>query len=229
MFVFKIFLWLLGQLSVLSFEINQLLKVLCVLFKNRIDVLLGSYVSESTQKMLSQEIIFGFDIIQCSFVLFIESFILFERVVDLIVFLMKLESVLHDKFFSFSGLFEIDDFHLCSKFLKLSSWGDEIVFEWLYDFLTVFDGFFKLLNLFELHFKSFFKSVEMLWLFGLFGGTAIDTVIKLGIIKRNKQFLNLFWLVITFIDSDNLLIFVLKTFYFFFKLINFLIQLRPLN
>lgn len=213
----------------MSFEINQLIKVLCVLFKNRIHVLLGSYVSKSTQKMLSQEIILGFDFIQCSFVLLIESFILFEGVVYLIVLLMKLESVLHDKFFSFSGLFEIDDLHLCSKFLKLSSWGDEIVFEWLYDFLTVFDGFFKLLNLFELHFKSFFEGIEMLWLFRLFGGTVIEAVIKLDIIKRSKQFLNLLRLVITFIDSDNLLIFVLKTFYFFFKLINFLIQLRPLN
>lgn len=229
MFVFKIFLWLLGQFGILGFEINQLLKVLCVLFKNRIYVLLGSYVSKSTQKMLSQEIILCFYIIQCSFVLFIESFVLFEGVVDLIVFLMKLESVLHDEFFSFSCLFEVGDLHLCSKFLKLSSWGDEIVFEWLYDFLTVFDGLFKLLNLFELHFKSFLEGIKMLWLLGLFGRAAIDTVIKLGIIKRSKQFLNLFWLVIAFINSDNLLIVVLKTFDSFLKLIDFLIQLRPLN
>lgn len=186
-------------------------KVLCVFFKNGIDVLLCSYVCESAQKMLPEEIIFCFDIIKGSFVLLIESFILFERVVYLIVFLMKLKPVLHDKFFSFSSLLKAHDFHLCPELLKLPPRRDEIIFKWLYNFLTVFDGFFELLDLFKLYFKGLFESIEMLRLFGLFCGTAIDTVIKLSIIQWSKQFLNLLRLVINYINRNNFLIFILQT------------------
>lgn len=79
--------------------------------------------------MLPEEVIFSFDIIESSFVLLIESFILFERVVDLIVLLMKLKPVLHNKFFSFCGLLKVDDFHLCPELLKLPPRRDEIIFK----------------------------------------------------------------------------------------------------
>ena len=184
MFIFKVFLWLLSQLGVLGFQIYQLLKVLCILFKNWINILLSSYVGKSTQKMLSQEVIFGLYIIQGSFILFIEGFVLFERVVNLIVLLMELEPVFHDKFFSLCCLFKIKDFHFTSKFLELSSGGDEIIFEWLYDLLTVFDSFFEFFDLFELNSKSLLEGIEMLWLFGLFCGTVSWTVIRLCLIKR---------------------------------------------
>lgn len=136
--------------------------------------------------MLPQEVIFGFDIIKCSFILFIESFVLFKRIVNLIVLLMELEPVFHDKFFSLCCLFKIKDFHFASKLLELSSGGDEIILEWLYDLLTVFDGFFEFFDLFELNSKSLFEGIEMLWLFRLFCGTVSWTVIRLCLIKRYK-------------------------------------------
>ena len=104
--------------------------------------------------MLPEKFVLGFDVLQGVLVLVLQCLVFFKCGVQLIVFLMKLQTVLHDELLTLGVGLEIHDLHLVFELFELLAGGYQVVAQFLDYLLVVLDNLFQLLDTFHLDSQS---------------------------------------------------------------------------
>lgn len=147
-------------------DLHQILKTLSIPFQSLFNILLNSTLSSPTHQMLPEKLVFGLDVLQGILVLILQGLVFFKRRVQLIVLLMKLQTVLHDELLTLGVGLEIHDLHLVFELLKLLAGGYQVIAQLLDYLLVVLDNLFQLLDTFHLDSQSLLEGSIVSGLFG---------------------------------------------------------------
>lgn len=147
-------------------DLHQILKTLSIPFQRFLNILLNSALSSPAHQMLPEKLVLGLDVLQGVLVLVLQGLVFFKCRVQLIVFLMKLQTELHDELLTFGVGLEVHDLHLVFELLELLAGGYQVISQFLDYLLVVLDNLFQLFDTFHLDPQSLLEGSIVRGLFG---------------------------------------------------------------